>query len=703
MGVLAVKSAPLLWEERARDRMLRSYPKTRFPLRFFKVSSAVHFKEEGMRAIAACCLALGLIALPALAKAGGAGDGDKDSAAAVNARNAVGATTQPSNSSTTVSTNAPAAKAEVSSMESELQELRELLGSQAKQLQEQQQQMQLLEEKLDAANLARENLASAPADPTAVGPTPPVASGSLANAQPNQDKAGPPTSINIKGISLTPVGFMAAETVWRQKALASDVNTPFNANIFPGNSAAHTSEFNASGRQSRIGMLVEGKLDHVQIGGFYEMDFLSAGVTSNNNQSNSYTMRQRQFWAQAAFNNGFTVTGGQQWSLLTETTKGLDNRSEALPQTIDAQYMVGFSWARQFGFRVTKNFGNKVWLGFAVEEPQATLTVHGNPTAVSGGTAVCTTPACTTTTTVNAVTNNNFLLGAFGTSGGLYNPLGNYAYNPSPDFVLKAAFEPGFGHYEIFGVLSDFRDRVFPCVPLTGTTPPPGCSSITSAAGAFNDNRAGGGIGANARWAFLNKHVDLGIHFFGGSGIGRYGSAGLSDATVRPDGTIALIHNFQSLGTLQFHPMPKLDINLNLGGEFEARTAYIKSGASPNEGYGYLSLNNSGCWTETLPIAAPGTGNNLGVPTGVGGSTGFIPGTLGSCTADTRNIIEGSIGFWYRFYKGQKGTVQWGAQYANYVRNTWRGVGGASGTVSASGQPHSDQNMIFTSFRYVLP
>ena len=33
-----------------------------------------------MRAIAACCLALGLIALPALAKAGGAGDGDKDSA-----------------------------------------------------------------------------------------------------------------------------------------------------------------------------------------------------------------------------------------------------------------------------------------------------------------------------------------------------------------------------------------------------------------------------------------------------------------------------------------------------------------------------------------------------------------------------------------------------------------------------------------------
>jgi hypothetical protein len=640
---------------------------------------------------------------------GGSGNGDKDSPATVDATDTSGATTQPGNSPAATSNSAPAAKTEASIMESELQELRELLESQAKQLQEQKQQMKLLEEKLSATDAMRENLASslATADPTAIGPTPAVVSGNLGNAQPSQDRTGPPTAIQFKGITLTPGGFMAAETVWRQKALGSDVNTPFNSAPFNGSSQAQTSEFNASARQSRISMLAEGKLDFVKIGGYYEMDFLSAGTTSNNNQSNSYTMRQRQFWGQAAFDNGITVTGGQQWSLLTETTKGLDNRTEALPQTIDAQYHVGFSWARQFGFRVTKDFGNKVWLGFAVEEPQATLTVHGNPTVVSGGTAVCTTAACATTTTINTVTNNNFLLGTFGTSGGLYNPLGSYAFNPAPDFIVKAAFEPGWGHYEIFGILSDFRDRVFPCVPLTGgtagtTTPLPGCSSITSAAGAFNDSRAGGGIGANARWALFSKHVDLGFHFLGGSGIGRYGSGGLSDATVRPDGTLALIHNFQSLGTLQFHPTPKLDINLNVGGEFEERTAYIKSGTALNEGYGYPGLNNSGCWTETLPIAAPGTGNNLGVPTGVGGSTGFIPGTLANCTGDTRNIVEGSLGFWYRFYKGQKGTVQWGAQYANYVRNTWRGTGTA-GTVSASGQPHSDENMVFTSFRYYLP
>ena len=183
---------------------------------------------------------------------------------------------------------------------------------------------------------------------------------------------------------------MAAETVWRSKALSADVNTPFNSAPLPGSSNSNVSEFNASGRQSRISMLVEGKLSDVKIGGYYEGDFLGGGSTSNNNQSNSYVFRQRQFWAQAAFDNGFKVTGGQMWSLITETTKGLDNRTENLPNTIDAQYHIGFSWARQYGLRFTKDFGDKFWVGFAVEDPQTTFTVHGNPTTtiVTGGTTV---------------------------------------------------------------------------------------------------------------------------------------------------------------------------------------------------------------------------------------------------------------------------------------------------------------------------
>ncbi|MGO9589283.1 MAG: hypothetical protein ACLP3K_04445 [Candidatus Acidiferrales bacterium] len=668
-----------------------------------------------MRAFWLCIVALGLAVSPAMAGTGAGGDKDSAGNGAAN----TSAKSDP----------APAASSPSNlDIQTELQQLRDLLQSQSKQLEQQDEQireqkvqMQVLQDQLAAHGSGDGESSTAVAAPlnAPIGPSTGIVSNGNAGPSLDQESGTTPNSINIKGISLTPMGFMVAESVWRQKALASDVNTPFNSVPFDGSSNAHLSEFQASGRQSRIAMLVEGKLPDVKIGGYYEADFLSAATTSTPTESNSYALRQRQFWAQAAFTNGFTVTGGQMWSLLTETTKGMDNRTEAAPATIDAQYNVGFSWNRQYGFRVTKNFNNKVWLGFSVEQSTPTVTAHGNSTAqVAAPTLACTTPGtnnCSATSTYTLPINLNptyvnFLFGSFGTSGGLYNPLGNYGYNEAPDFVIKAVFEPGFGHYEIFGVVGEVHDRTFPCVlnsatlvGCTGTTP------STSGFGAYNNSATTGGVGGTAKWNLFAKHVDLGIHFLGGTGIGRYGSGTLADLTVRPDGTPVPIHNFQGLGTLVLHPTPKLDVYMYVGGEFEERTGYLKSGTPPlfagtaNEGYGYATLNNSGCWTETLPLTSASTSTNLGVPTGVGGSAGFIPGPLGSCTGDTRNLIEGTLGFWYRFYKGPKGTVQYGMQYSNIDRNTWRGTGGATGTISASGQPHADENEFFTSFRYYLP
>lgn len=688
--------------------------------------------------------ALGLIALPATAGTGATGAAGNS--ATTSSATAAAPAAQPSSAPAASSKAEPAATPATTDTQSELQQLRALIEAQTRQLQEQndqlreqQQKMQELEDQMNASSSGSSgNLAAAPAAavspaigvpavspfvteaPDPAGSTRSVSLNPGVDGYGGMDNPSEPTSIHYKGVTLTPGGFFAAETVWRQKALGSDINTPFNSIPFDGSSNAHLTEFYGSGRQSRISMLVEGKMSNVKIGGYYEMDFLSAGTTSNNNQSNSYTMRQRQFWAQAAFTNGFTFTGGQQWSLITETTHGMDNRTEALPMTIDAQYNVGFSWARQYGFRITKNFGNKVWLGMSVENSQATLTVHGNPTVASGGTqvvtcTVITAGVCTTTATsiVNATTTNNFLLGQFGAGGGLYNPAANYAYNPSPDFIIKAVFEPGFGHYEIFGLASELRDRIFPCVPLGGGTVAPiatgtqtACANnaallANNAAGATNSTAAIGGAGANARWNLFAKKVDLGIHFFGGTGIGRYGSVGLADATVRPNGSIVPIHNYQSLATLQFHPTKQWDIYLNGGDEYEGRAGYIKSGGVPNEGYGAQAFANTGCWTEVQPTVAPG-GNSLGVPTGLGGSTGFIPGALANCTGDTKNIIEGTVGFWYRFYSGPKGRVQFGLQYSNIYREAWVGTKTGSG-FGSSGQPHSDENIALTSFRYYLP
>jgi hypothetical protein len=468
-----------------------------------------------------------------------------------------------------------------------------------------------------------------------------------------------PLALHYKGITITPGGFLAAETVWRQHALGADINTPFNSIPMPGAAADQMSEFYGSGRQSRVSLLAEGVLHEAKVTGYVESDFLSAGVTSNNNQSNSYSLRQRQVWGQAALNNGFAFTGGQMWSLVTETKKGIENRTEAVPMTIDPQYNVGFSWARQYGFRVTKNFENKYWLGAAVENAQTLFSATGQT--------------------------NNFLLGSAGSSGGLYNPAATYSFNSAPDFVFKAVAEPGVGHFEVFGVIRRFRDRVYP--NAVSTTP--------SALGAYNSAIVAAGYGANARVSLKNHHIDIGGHFLGGDGMGRYGSSALPDVTVNADGTLAALKSAQGLGTIEFHSA-RLDVYFNAGAEFVGRHVTINPLIAPGQdqyvGYGDPLADNSGCYTETVP-GKPVSGQ---FPTS---SSGFLPGGLASCAAITRNVIEGTAGFWYRFYKGPKGTVQWGPQYSYFVRNTWSGAAGAS----TLGQPRGTDNIFETSFRYYLP
>ncbi|HEY1731827.1 MAG TPA: hypothetical protein VGG15_08755, partial [Terriglobales bacterium] len=229
---------------------------------------------------------------------------------------------------------------------------------------------------------------------------------------------------------------------------------------------------------------------------------------------------------------------------------------------------------------------------------------------------------------------------------------------------------------EIFGVLTDFRDRIFP----GATLPTP------SAAGAYNNGTWTGGGGANARWSLFQKHVDIGLHGLGGKGLGRYGTAGLADATVRPNGTIAPLTTYQGLMTLEYHS-PKWDWYGNGGVEYAGRNSYLNSKGAP-VGYGSLLFNNTGCGTETLP--------------GTALSAGFNPGGLSNCTADSKDIWEGTAGFWYKPYNGPKGRLQFGAQYSYITRAAWSGIG-TKLPVPAGANPSAVENMFLTSFRYYLP
>jgi len=489
-----------------------------------------------------------------------------------------------------------------------------------------------------------------------------------------------PVSIHLKGVTITPAGFAAAEFVRRSRELGADVITPFNNLTMPGASQSQLSEFFGTGRQSRPTVYVGGRLKNVEFSSYVSGDFLSSGVTSTNNQTNGYTFRLRQAWGQAKFSNGWKFAGGQMWSLVTEMKEGiapsddLGRVNDARPMTIDGQYSVGFTYARQYGIRLTKDFGKKFSAAFAVENAQGTLTSHQN--GANGG--------------------YNFLLGELGATNEANAFNGTYTANPAPDLIAKLAFDPGFGHYEIFGLYDRFRNRIFPCGELLTTVVAAGSSCVlapgttvnasNAAAGAYNASANGGGLGVNARWAFDNKHIVFGVHGFGGSGVGRYGAAGLSDLAINGDGTIHLIKNLQGLGTLEWHGK-KLDVYAYTGAEYAARTASFDPISGKQVGYGAPLFSNAGCYTELVPSTTSGT-------------EGFNPTTLGSCTADTRAIIEGTLGFWYRFYNGPKGRFQFGTQYSYVTRQTWSGVPAVG---APSGEPEGLDGMVFTSFRYYLP
>jgi hypothetical protein len=503
-------------------------------------------------------------------------------------------------------------------------------------------------------------------------------------------------SIHFKGITITPGGFVEAAFVRRSRALGADLTTPFNSLTMPGASQNNLSEFFGSARQSRPTVYVDGRLKNVEFSSYISGDFLSSGDTSSATQTNSYTFRLRQAWGQAKFDNGISFLGGQMWSLVTENKEGiapsddLGKTNDSRPMTIDPGYNVGFTFARQYGIRLTKDFNHKVAVAVAVENPQATLSTHGNADNFLLGEAGATN---TYNDAVTACPIASYT--PAGSTTPVYyttcSPAGSYSFNPSPDIIAKAAFDPGFGHYEIFGLFDRFRDRVFPCADFiigkTGPCPNNVAENGPSALGAYNSSKNGGGFGANARWTFDNKHIVFGLHAFGGSGVGRYGAAQLADLAIHANGTPNPIKDYQGLGTLEWHGK-KLDVYLYTGAEYAGRTDDFDANTDTYVGYGSPHFNNTGCYTETAPSIAV--------------SNGFNPGSLSKCTADSRAVIEGTAGFWYRFYSGPRGKFQFGTQYSYVTRQTWSGVGPA-GSGNPGVTPEGLDGMVFTSFRYYLP
>ena len=505
----------------------------------------------------------------------------------------------------------------------------------------------------------------------------------IANQRKVEDEINSPATLHYKGVNITPGGYAAFEGVWRQHSVNSDINTPFNSIPFPSANEGHVSELNFSGRQSRLSVLVTGDAGSYKLTGYWEMDWLGTGTSSNNNQSNSYVLRQRQIWGRGETAGGFSVTGGQMWSLVTEDAKGDDPRTEIQPLTVDPQYLVGYTWTRQPGIRVEQRFGT--YTGGAV-----TIAASAEQAQITSFTASGSIPT-------------SFFFGGIGQNGGLYNAAGNvtagntagtgaistYANNVAPDVIVKAAFDEPWMHFEVGGIGRFLRNELFPVLTVAGTASTP----IYTYGTTLETNTAkAGGIFGSLRVKPMPL-FEVAVQAMAGTGVGRYGSSQLADATLKPNETLEPIRNYHGLFSLVLHPSKNWDFFTYYGGEYAQRTVYDIVTPTGNAliGYGPRNLSDTGCYN--LPAVS---GNSSG-------TAGSISAT--SCSSPTRYIQEAMGGFIWRIVNSPTyGRLQYEATYSYIQRNLWSGNNiPATGPITSPSGARATEPMIHVSMRYYIP
>ncbi len=514
-----------------------------------------------------------------------------------------------------------------------------------------------------------------------------------------------PTAIHYKGVKLTPGGYMQVATIWRAHNANMDTADNYGQYPFANSPDYYMSEFRASGRASRLSLKAEGKTKNMKFLAYTEIDFLGSAA-GNETQTNGFSPRLRLAFANVDLPHGWSIAGGQNWSLISVTRKGIDPLSDWTPTLIDNSYTPGFSYAREGTIRVVKQLAPWAWFGISAENPDTVTT------------GSCTSSQCSFTlgniqglaNSTSTTTPNN---GYSNMTTGTGTITGNPSTNPTPDFVAKFAFEPGWGHFEIKAIGRRFRDRVYPnffssvsvpnFITTSVTTSTGGVLSTTNASvgnvtDAHNVTTEGGGIGVGAIMPVVKNKVDVIFQGLGGAGIGRFGATSGPDVTFNPKGALVPVRAVLGLVGIETHPTPRFDFDLYGGGDYYQRVQYfIPKGsnffgetttANAEAGYGYQGLNNSGCMKES---AYSGTTTTLAT----------------KCTAHTKVVWAIQPEFWYRIYQGPVGKVQFGASYAYVHRAAWSGENGSTApTVPVSTtlvRPTTNNQVVMTSFRYYLP
>jgi hypothetical protein len=380
------------------------------------------------------------------------------------------------------------------------------------------------------------------------------------------------------GIHVSMAGsFIALEGAWREHSEVSNgaSDPPFGSPGIPLQNSAlwNEREFRMSAQQSRIALKVNGDIDPSQhLKAYYEMDFLGASTDANNRESNSFTPRIRQLYAQ--YDNDIyhlhAVTG-QAWSLLTQNRVGMLPGTENVPLTIDAQYVVGFDWLRNPQVRFVYDWNKFAWFGVSIEQPATVFP--GSPSA-----ATVSPPAPIVTSINNTCTGASHLNGTTTCSNDI-----------APDIIEKFAVDPGWGHYEVLGLQRWFTDQV-----AVTTLPNSWSQKVTF----------GWGVGGNALLPVIPKILDLQGSVLYGQAIGRYTSSQLPDAVIGPNGALTPVTALSFLVGAVAHPIAGNDIYVYYGQDQTYANSWTV--AATQGGWGNPNFVNNGCLNQNL------TGGTLG-------------------------------------------------------------------------------------------
>ncbi len=366
-----------------------------------------------------------------------------------------------------------------------------------------------------------------------------------------------PPYLRLGSVCITPVGFVDATFVWRDKNGASGIGSNFGSIPYNNVVNGKLSEDRFSIQNSRLGLRVDGDWKGTHFIGYNEFDFLgTSGSNATTVTNGAVVPRLRLYWVDVR-RGGWEFLAGQSWSMLTPNRVGISPLPGDIfySQVMDVNYMAGLTWSRQPGMRVLYHAGDKVTFGFSAENPDQYIggSAGGSTGRPAGRLYRALRHASLTRTTLVILIAGPQL---------------------TPDFIAKIAIDPSSRfHAEVGGIVSTFKIL----------------NTANLALGQTN-TKTGGGIlfGMNGE---IFKGFRLITTNFWSDGEGRYLFGQAPDLVVTANANLSLMHAGGTVDGFEARAGKWL-LFAYYGGIYIDKNIVIDTNGKP-VGYGYVGSANS--------------------------------------------------------------------------------------------------------------